>query len=1037
MKTKNCPRAARSYFVYFVCFVVSLLSLHASTNDLSSILQTGLFEEEANHNLGAAIQAYQSVAAQFDKDRKLAATAIFRLGECYRKQGATNEAAAQYQRILRDFSEQTTLVTLSRENLTSFGARPVQSASEATAREDAASADAEAIALAIQIQRLSSLQREPLRVTIQQEYPNPVLTSLMQRRTESEQKLIGLEGNYGPQSAEILNAKAQLEALEKQIDAQVDGVLRNLKDQQEAARMKAQALASLKTQNKAQETGGSETQGATSDEAEEVRRIQAMIKDSPDLINAKDSQTGKTPLQKAASQGQLVVAQFLLQNGADVEAKGQQGRTALHEAGSGGHRAMVELLLSHGAQVDDTDSGGRTPLHLAAQHGFRSVAEVLLAKGASINAARSSGITPLSEAVANGSTAVAELLLSHGATNNAAASMQPLHLAAQRGDLPMTELLLSNHPNVNLEDSKGRTPLSYAAEAQSAPVIKALLAAHADPNAGRVDLPISYAAYCGDLPSLELLLTNSANPKVATAMDFWSQGTFTPLFVAISLNHPETVQELLRAGADPNELTRWGSASDPIIFSVLSRTNLLEVLLAGSANPNQSNHEGTPLLNEAINHGGSYATEEAGRKALVEILLAHGASVAVTNREGITPLHLAASLGKTNIIEVLLKHGADINARNSGGSTPLIWAVSGGQNSAVEFLLQHGADPNIRNDSGNTALDLAKNRNPNPVGFYQGTFPPGALPATPYASHKPGAVMPVSPPGLMGVPGSTPVSSTPPSMADLLREHGAIENLPHLDRIDLQRSSTGFYETAFRKNTNDWSRFTLLELLAIQYQFLAESPSDGSSRQSYGRLTFIEQFYRLPFPDFAHVKVRRPRTDSKHWQEQPVDLNPLFESGDCSKDVPLSWGDVVEVPEADHPLGERWKGFSIANLWNLKKCLTRHVQIIVKSQATTITLAPGILSALENQQWMNTVPGAGTIGGGEPFILPRTPFWLRPVLLESKLVLASSDLSRVKVTRNDPKTGKKREWVVDCRVSSPVPDLWLSDGDVIEVPDRE
>jgi hypothetical protein len=48
----------------------------------------------------------------------------------------------------------------------------------------------------------------------------------------------------------------------------------------------------------------------------------------------------------------------------------------------------------------------------------------------------------------------------------------------------------------------------------------------------------------------------------------------------------------------------------------------------------------------------------------------------------------------------------------------------------------------------------------------------------------------------------------------------------------------------------------------------------------------------------------------------------------------------------------------------------------------------------------------------------------------------------VKVTRNDPKTGKKREWVVDCRVSSPAPDspapdLWLSDGDVIDVPDRE
>ena len=48
----------------------------AATNDLSTMLQKGLFEEEANHNLSAAIQAYQSVVSQLDEDRKLAATAV-------------------------------------------------------------------------------------------------------------------------------------------------------------------------------------------------------------------------------------------------------------------------------------------------------------------------------------------------------------------------------------------------------------------------------------------------------------------------------------------------------------------------------------------------------------------------------------------------------------------------------------------------------------------------------------------------------------------------------------------------------------------------------------------------------------------------------------------------------------------------------------------------------------------------------------------------------------------------------------------------
>ena len=52
-------------------------------DNLSESLQKGLLDEEANHNLDAAIQAYQSVINQYDDQRKIAATAVFRLGECY------------------------------------------------------------------------------------------------------------------------------------------------------------------------------------------------------------------------------------------------------------------------------------------------------------------------------------------------------------------------------------------------------------------------------------------------------------------------------------------------------------------------------------------------------------------------------------------------------------------------------------------------------------------------------------------------------------------------------------------------------------------------------------------------------------------------------------------------------------------------------------------------------------------------------------------------------------------------------------------
>src|SRR6185436_6358518 len=92
-------------------WVTVVFAFHTNAADvLTEKLQRGLFEEEANHNLDAAIKEYQSVVAQSDEQRRVVGTALFRLGECYRKLGKTNEANAQYQRILSDFSEQEQLV---------------------------------------------------------------------------------------------------------------------------------------------------------------------------------------------------------------------------------------------------------------------------------------------------------------------------------------------------------------------------------------------------------------------------------------------------------------------------------------------------------------------------------------------------------------------------------------------------------------------------------------------------------------------------------------------------------------------------------------------------------------------------------------------------------------------------------------------------------------------------------------------------------------------------------------------------------------
>jgi hypothetical protein len=52
------------------------------------------------------------------------------------------------------------------------------------------------------------------------------------------------------------------------------------------------------------------------------------------------------------------------------------------------------------------------------------------------------------------------------------------------------------------------------------------------------------------------------------------------------------------------------------------------------------------------------------------------------------------------------------------------------------------------------------------------------------------------------------------------------------------------------------------------------------------------------------------------------------------------------------------------------------------------------------------------------------------VLDQEKLIRFSSDLRRVKVTRPN-----SNQWIIDCSSDNP-PNLWLRDGDIVEVPEK-
>ena len=115
-------------------------------------------------------------------------------------------------------------------------------------------------------------------------------------------------------------------------------------------------------------------------------------------VNAKDGETGLTPLEVATDRGDKEVVELLIAAGADVNAKGFLGDTPLHDAAIDGHKEVAELLIANGAYVNAKSRYDGTPLHNAAIDGHTEIVELLIAKGADVNAKAETGWTPLDSA---------------------------------------------------------------------------------------------------------------------------------------------------------------------------------------------------------------------------------------------------------------------------------------------------------------------------------------------------------------------------------------------------------------------------------------------------------------------------------------------------------------------------------------------------------------------------------------------------------------------------------------------------------------
>ena len=99
-----------------------------------------------------------------------------------------------------------------------------------------------------------------------------------------------------------------------------------------------------------------------------------------------------TPLHRSCMSGSTT--QYLLEHGADSNARCGDGMTPLFIAAGAKNESAMESLLRAGVNPDAPNDFGETPLMVACEKGFDDLVRMLVAYGADVSVERSDGATP-------------------------------------------------------------------------------------------------------------------------------------------------------------------------------------------------------------------------------------------------------------------------------------------------------------------------------------------------------------------------------------------------------------------------------------------------------------------------------------------------------------------------------------------------------------------------------------------------------------------------------------------------------------------
>ncbi len=364
--------------------------------------------------------------------------------------------------------------------------------------------------------------------------------------------------------------------------------------------------------------------------------------------NAAD-ENGATPLMFAARTGRIEVVGALLAAGADVDAEdAAHGQTALMWAASAGHADAQGLLLDAGADVQARSAGGYTPLLFAVRENRDASVRLLLAHGADVDAVAADGTNPLVVAVFLGHWPLAHRLLEHGADPDAdGAGFAPLHWAAGVWETALTTTEAGGTAGWGRYASRGPGKLA---------LVEALLAHGADPNirlrrnphthgflgfrrmamAGAT--PFIVAARAADLDIMRALVAAGADPLLTTDDETTALMAAAGYAYAIGADiHAEqqalaAARLIIEAGVDVNGANTVGeTALHAAAYTGWDRVAAL--LLDGGAAVDAENIVGWTPLAIASGFFDTTTMTKTVHESMMALLTAHGARPTIPSHE--------------------------------------------------------------------------------------------------------------------------------------------------------------------------------------------------------------------------------------------------------------------------------------------------------------------------------------------------------------------------------------------------------------------